>query len=230
MRAVNLLPPDRKRERTTPKLSPLHGAGLGLLVGALALGYWGHSLHGQVDQQKAIVADLDTQAQALDRQITLAKAGAKTEDSYEVDKALVVGLATARINWSTVVINLSRVAPAGVWLESLAVTTPTSAQGAASSAPGQQKPASITLKAHAPSRTEAALYMARLNAIPGFVNPRLVGGINTGGPAASTGSTTTATSTSYMFTVEIPIDDAIFGSARPVRPAAAPATTTPTTP
>jgi Tfp pilus assembly protein PilN len=229
MRAVNLLPPDRKRERTTPKLSPLHGAGLGILVGALALGYWGHSVHGQVDQQKAIVADLDAQAQTLDRQITLVKAGVKTGSSYEADRTLVVGLATARINWSTVVINLSRVAPAGVWLESLSVTTPTSAQGAASG-PGQQRPVSITLQAHAPSRTEAALYMARLNAIPGFVNPRLAGGINSGGTASTGPTTTTVEKTSYTFTVEIPIDDAIFGSARPVRPAAAPATTTPTTP
>jgi len=228
MRAVNLLPPDRKRERTTPKLSPLHGAGLGILVGALALGYWGHSVHGQVDQQKAIVADLDTQSQTLERQISQVKAGAQTASTYQTDRALVVGLASARVNWSTVMINLSRVAPKGVWLDSLAVTTPTGGQGAApAAAPGQQRPASITLEARAPSRTEAALYLARLDAIPGFVGPRLSGGINT---ATAPGDATTTKKAAYSFTVEIPIDDAIFGSARPARPAAAPATTTPTNP
>ena len=230
MRAVNLLPPDRKRERQTPKLTPLHGAGLGILVAALALGYWGHNLHGQVDQQKAVAADLDAQSQTLEKQIAQAKAGAKAVDTYDADKALVAGLASARINWSNVIINLSRIAPSGVWLDSVAVKTPTSQTTGGTATPGQQRPASITLQANAPSRTEAAMYLARLDAIPGFVDPRLAGGINAGADASSGSGGTTAKATSYTFSIEIPIDDAIFGSARPARPAAAPATTTPTNP
>lgn len=74
------------------------------------------------------------------------------------------------------------------------------------------------------------MYLARLNAIPGFVDPRLAGGINSSTAGTSGGTTTTSKATSYTFSIEIPIDDAIFGSARPARPAAAPATTTPTNP
>ena len=41
MKPVNLLPAERRKaDRKAPKLTPLHGAGLGMLVGALALGYW----------------------------------------------------------------------------------------------------------------------------------------------------------------------------------------------
>ncbi len=234
MRPVNLLPAERRKsERQAPKFTQLHGVGLGILVVALALGYWGHSLNGQVDAEQAKVADLDQQTTSLTAQVAKAKvAGATTVSSYATDKALVSGLASARVNWSTVMINLSRVAPSGVWLKSMSVTTPTSADtqaAAGTGTAGAKRPAAITLEASAPTRTEAALFLSRLNAVPGFVEPRLVGGINPeGGNSSSGGSVAPA---GFTFSVEIPVDDAIFGpGARPAVPATtAPSTTTPTT-
>ncbi len=234
MRSVNLLPAERRKsERQAPKFTPLHGAGLGILVGALALGYWGHSINGQVTAEQTKIADLDQQSTSLTAQVAKAKAAdASTVSTYATDKALVSGLAVARVNWSTVMINLSRVAPGSVWLKSMSVTTPTSAGTQAAAAPGAvaaKRPAAITLSATAATRTEAALFLSRLNGIQGFVEPRLAGGINPEGGDASGGS---AGPTGYSFTVEIPVDDAIFGpGARPAAPAPAPApsTTTPTT-
>lgn len=231
MRAVNLLPDDRKkRERSGPKFTPIHGAAFGIVVGALALGYWGHSISGQAAQKAVQAEELEQQATQLTAQIEKAKAAtAQTVSTYATDKALVSGLANARVNWSTVMINLARVAPADVALASMAVTAPTGDQtGAAAS--GGERPAAITLEASASSRTSAALFVARLAAIPGFVEPRINGGINAGGGAAAGGSTGTTTSTAvrYTFNVEIPVDDTLFGSG--YKPAAsttnAPATTT----
>ena len=230
MKPVNLLPAERgKAGRTVPKLTPLHGAGLGVLVGALALGYWGHSLHGKVAAEQLKIDDLNQRTTTLTAQVDKAKsAGKVTISSYETDKMLVGGLASARVNWSTVMINLSRVAPSGVWLKSMSVTTPTSADTAAAAAPGGKRPAAIKLEASAKTRTDAVLFLSRLNGIPGFVEPRLVGGINPeGGDTSATGITPV---TSYTFTVEIPVDDAIFGpGARPAAPATAPSTTSQTT-
>jgi Tfp pilus assembly protein PilN len=234
MRAVNLLPADRKkRERQSPKLTPLHGAGLGIVLGAVGLFYWGHGIKGQVAEQQAAVEQSEQQAQQLTTQIAAAKAAAtapQQTSNYETDKTLVSGLTAARVNWSTVMVNLSRVAPKGVWLTSMSITTPTSDQASAAAGTtgaNQKRPAAITLQASATSRTEAALFLSRLNTIPGFVEPRLTGGINPGGGAADG---TSSTSTSYSFTVEIPVDDSIFGPGqRPATPAAAPATAAPTT-
>lgn len=237
MRPVNLLPAERRKsERQAPKFSPIHGAGLGILVGALALGYWGHSLHGQVAAEQLKIDDLDQQTTSLTAQIEKAKAASKvTVSSYDTDKALVSGLTAARVNWSTVMINLSRVAPKGVWLKSMAVTTPTSAdaQAATTGTAGAKRPAAITLDASATTRTEAVLFLSRLNGIPGFVEPRLTGGINADG-GGDTGTAGSTTPTGFSFSVEIPVDDAIFGpGARPAAPAPAqapaPSTATQTT-
>jgi Tfp pilus assembly protein PilN len=230
MKPVNLLPAERRKaQRRAPKLTPLHGAGLGVLVGALALGYWGHSLNGQVAAEQLKIDDLDQRTTTLTAQVATAKTASQvTVSSYETDKMLVSGLASARVNWSTVMINLSRVAPSGVWLKSMSVTTPTSADTTAAATPGAKRPAALTLEASAKTRTDAVLFLSRLNGIPGFVEPRLVGGINPGGGDAS--ATGTAAIASFTFSVEIPVDDAIFGpGARPAAPATAQSTTTQTT-
>lgn len=234
MKPVNLLPAERRKsERQAPTFTRLHGAGLGMLVGALALGYWGHSLNGQVAAEEVKIADLEQTTTTLTAQVDKAKAASTiTVSSYETDKALVSGIASARVNWSTVMINLSRVAPGGVWLKSMSVTTPTSAdaQTAATGTAVAKRPAAIKLEASATTRTEAVLFLSRLNGIAGFVEPRLVGGINPeGGDTSATGSTAP---TGFTFGVEIPVDDAIFGpGARPAAPGTttAPSTTTTTT-
>ncbi len=237
MRAVNLLPAERRKggekSGSKTKLTPVHGAALAILLGAGALGYWGHGIRGEVATQKQQFAELEAQSSQLQADIAIAKAaqGAQTVSTFEVDRNLVVGLTTARVNWSAVMINLSRVAPSGVWLESIAVTNPSG--DAAAAAPGAPRTPAITLKARATSRTNAALFLSRLSAIPGFDQPRLNGGID---PENADSSATGATSAPvYVFTVEIPVDDGLVRknkvhSPAPAAAPAAPATTTPPSP
>jgi len=247
MRAVNLTPPDKRKTKAAPgapkektKLGPMHAAGAVILIGALALAYMGHSTRGQANEKAAQADELEGQIATLNAQIAAEKAksgpkaGGGVADTYETDRQLVTGLAAARVNWSTVSTNLARVAPSGVWLDSVKITTPSGDKGAqsASGGPTVKRPAAITIDAHALTRTDAALFVSRLDAIPGFDQPRLKGGIN---PEESTGTTGTTGPTTYTFAVEIPVDDAIFGTIRglatptPTAPAATGSTTSSTT-
>jgi Tfp pilus assembly protein PilN len=225
MRPVNLLPAERRKaERQAPKFTPLHGAGAGILVAALALGYWGHGINGKAAAEQLVIDDLTQQSTTLTAQIEKAKAANTTPVStYEVDRTLVSGLTAARVNWSTVITNLARIAPNTVWLKSMSVTTPTSS-GAAAATPGAKRPAAITLEASARTRTDAVLFLSRLNGIPGFVEPRLVGGIDEAGGEGGTSGGSTAAASSFTFSVEIPVDDAIFGPGAKPKPAVAPTT------
>ncbi len=247
MRAVNLTPPDKRRTKKgaepgapkeKTKLGPMHMAGAAILIGALALGYMGHSARGQANEKAAQADELEGQVATLTAQIAAEKAkqtggaGPAPKDTYETDRQLVTGLAAARVNWSTVSTNLARVAPSGVWLESIKITTPSGDAASASSSGGPtvKRPAAITIDAKALNRTDAALFISRLDAIPGFDQPRLGGGIN---PEVASGENSGPTT--YTFTVEIPVDDAIFGTIRglatpsPTAPAGTTSTTSSTT-
>ena len=78
--------------------------------------------------------------------------------SFDSDKTLVMGLAQARVNWSNVIVNLSRIKPSTVWLENIKVTTPTS--GTSTDA---NLPTAISLSGKAMTRT-AAVQCRRLAA------------------------------------------------------------------
>lgn len=231
MRAVNLLPAERRKGAKGPKgergqksFSKLHGIGLAVLLAGGALGYYGHGINSQAGQKSLEADDLEASATTLNSQIAAEKAKVELKpqaSTFDADKTLVIGLAQARVNWSNVIVNLSRIKPPSVWLESIKVTTPTS------SASGDTAvPTAITLSGKALSRTAAVQFISRLDAIPGFEEPRLVGGLN---PADSeTGPTT------FSFELEIPINDGIFGPVKPksataAAPAAATNTTTPAT-
>jgi hypothetical protein len=183
-----------------------------------------------VSEQKSQLTDLEAQSTKLQADIAAAKAkaGANVEQvsTFEIDRALVVGLTTSRVNWSAVMLNLSRIAPRGVWLESIAVTNPTAESAAAT--PGTPRPPAITLKARATTRTEAALFLSRLSGIPGFDQPRLSGGID---PASAEGASSEGSDGGFAFTVEIPVDGGLVPNKKTVAPATqVPATTTPQNP
>lgn len=237
MRAVNLTPPDKKRlagEKNKAeggrKLNPMHLAGLGILVAAAGLAYYSHGIKGEASDKAEQVAALEAEIQTINTQVAQLRAdkapGPSSPSSYETDRQLVSGLAASRVNWSNVTVNLARVAPEGVWLKSLSVKTPTGESADTASGGGTVlRPAAITVEGLSTSRTAAALFLSRLSAIPGFDNPRLGGGID---PSESD------TGSGYTFTVEIPVDEQIFGNVRPAipgeTPAASASTTTPAQP
>ncbi|HRC07953.1 MAG TPA: PilN domain-containing protein [Miltoncostaeales bacterium] len=230
MRAVNLLPAERRKgakgpkgERSGQKFSKIHGIGLAILLAGGALAYYGHGVSGQAGQKALEADDLEASATTLTTQIAAEKAKVQVKpqvSSFDSDKTLVMGLAQARVNWSNVIVNLSRIKPSTVWLENIKVTTPTS--GTSTDA---NLPTAISLSGKAMTRTAAVQFISRLNAIPGFEEPRLIGGLN---PADLEDGPTT-----YSFELEIPINDGIFGPVKPKAAAAAPAaasnTTTPAT-
>ena len=248
MRSVNLTPPDKKRlagekpKAEGRKIGPVHMAGIGILVAAAGLAYYAHGIKGEAAHKADEAASLETQVQGIQTQITALKAAqtpgaSPSVSSYDADRTLVSGLAAARVNWSNVTINLARVAPSGVWLTSMKVQTPTGDQSAASSSSGTavERPAAITIEGKSLSRTSAALFLSRLSAIPGFAEPRLNGGIDPDSSGDSSSDSSSTGPATYGFTIEIPVDDRIFGSVRPVVPgatstSAASSTTTPAQP
>ena len=219
MRAVNLLPADRRKNEKKAAgagFKPMHGAVAGIVLGAVALGYWGHSIGGKVAQETSKEEAALQEQETLKAKIAKAKeaTGTPVVSTYESNRDLIAGLASSRVNWSPVMVNLARVAPKGVWLKTLNVEAPTSESASATATPGTARPAAIKLTAAALSRTDAALYLARLNAIPGFVDARfaLSGGGASGGSDKEPG---------INFSIEIPVDETIFG------PGAGPASTSP---
>lgn len=228
MRAVNLLPADRRRGAKAAKVSgakitKLHGIGIAVVLAGGALAYWGHGIAGQAADQSAKADELDGQVTSLTAQIAAERAKTAVQpagQSFDADKKLVVGLAQARINWSTVIVNLSRIAPRTVWLESITVTTPTAEDTAGATG---EVPTAISLSGRSMSRTAAVQFISRLDAIPGFEEPVLNGGINPDAEATGGGPVT------YSFELRIPINDGIFGPIKPAS-ATAPAATSTTTP
>ncbi len=244
MRAVNLTPPDKKKlagEKKKAeggrKLSRMHLAGLGILVAAAGLAYYSHGIKSEASEKAEQVAALEAEVQTINTQVAQLQAAktpsASSPSSYETDRQLVSGLAVSRVNWSNVTINLARVAPDGVWLKSVAVTTPTGDQGGGATDGSVKRPASITLEGESTSRTSAALFISRLSAIPGFDQPRLAGGIDPASGGDDNAGSSSGPET-YAFSVEIPVDEQIFGSVRPAvpgeTPAASASTTTPAQP
>jgi Tfp pilus assembly protein PilN len=228
MRAVNLLPPERRRERVAFKPTKLHIAGAAGLAVAGGLFIWGHSLHGQVADQRTKAEALSARETTLNGQLVAARQTAAQGGSYEQTKALVAGIAQARINWGTVIGNVATVAPRQVWLTNLSVETPqgtpsaTTPGTAAAAAAAAQAPTAIHMDGGAFTRDQVARMMVRLQAVPGLGEPKLT--------TVDVVKATTGTSRdSLKFSLDIPINQRILGAR--VQPGASyPSTATTPTP
>ena len=178
MKAVNLLP---QTQRRTPGFS---GAKAPLaVVGAVAvlggMGFWGWSLHSQVNDTKSDVATATAERDGLRDQLGAFQAAQARDAAQEVRTGAVVGLVTGRVNWERIVRDLSAVMPREVWLTNLkgetdvAATTPTAATAAAPNVNNSTVPRGIHLDGYAYNQTQVALLMARAATVPGLGEPRL---------------------------------------------------------
>jgi hypothetical protein len=178
MRAVNLLP---QKERRTPGFA---GAKAPLaVVGAVAvlggMGFWGYSLHGQVDSAKDDVAAATAERDGLRDQLGAFQAAQARDAAQEVRTGAVVGLVTGRVNWERIIRDLSAVMPRDVWLTNLKGETEVSAgpaTAATATAPNVNNsavPRGVHLDGYAYNQTQVALLMARAATIPGLGEPRL---------------------------------------------------------
>jgi Tfp pilus assembly protein PilN len=118
MKAVNLIPTEQRRVQATGKQSGSAYVVVGALVALLALvGAYVMTTNSATDRQnKAAVA----KAEADKLEAEVAQQGAYTNfaDIKKTRLASVVGVATTRFDWERLMRELSRVMPAGSWLQS----------------------------------------------------------------------------------------------------------------
>jgi Tfp pilus assembly protein PilN len=175
MRAVNLLPPERRQASAKSPLAPLARrplfvacGGIVLLV-ALVLGMLAHSASSSVSAKRRELADVQRQlADARARQALSASALA----SASARRTAIIGIADRRVSWAAFLGGLSRVLPEDVWLVSLVAnpsgaavaTTPASSSSSTAAASSLSTPFAIS--GYAYSQSSVARLMDRLALIP----------------------------------------------------------------
>jgi Tfp pilus assembly protein PilN len=177
MRAVNLLP---QKERRAPGLAgakaPLAVVGAFAVLGGI--GFYGYSLHGQVNDVKSDVATATATRDGLRDQLGAFQAAQARDAAQEVRTGAVVGLVTGRVNWERLIRDLSAVMPEEVWLTNLkgqteVAATPTAATAAAPNVNVATVPQGIHLDGYAYTQDQVAQLMARASTVPGLGEPRL---------------------------------------------------------
>ena len=118
MKAVNLLPQTQRRAPGfAGAKAPLAVAGAVLALGAM--GFWGYSVNGQVDQAKSDVAVATAERDTLQDQLGAFQQAQARNAAQAVRRGAVVGLVSGRVNWERLVRDLSAVLPRQVWLTNL---------------------------------------------------------------------------------------------------------------
>jgi Tfp pilus assembly protein PilN len=179
MRAVNLLPPERRQAPAKSPLAPLARrplfvatGGVVLLV-ALALGVLAHSAGSSVSTKRRELADVQRQlADARARQVLSASALA----SASARRTTIVGIAGRRVSWDAFLGGLSRVLPEDVWLVSLSAdpagaalasdTASTTSSTSSSTTSTTSPDMPFAISGYAYSQSSVARLMDRLALIP----------------------------------------------------------------
>lgn len=179
MKSVNLLP---QTQRRTPgfKGSRTQIAAVGAVVLVGAMGFWGYSLHSQVDQAKKDVEVASIERDGLRDQLGAYQQAQTRQAAQEVRSGAVVGLVAGRTNWERIVRDLSAVMPHQVWLTNLkgetAIVPAGTAPVTATATPALNDatvPQGVHLDGFAYTQKQVALLMARANTVAGLGEPRL---------------------------------------------------------
>jgi Tfp pilus assembly protein PilN len=190
VRAVNLLPGAR-RARGRPRIAlPGRGAAARLgaaaclvaALGAIALVGWaGYDARAQVERLDGEIASAEQRRILLSAELEDFRADAGRAELQRARRGAVVSLVTGRTDWERLVCDVATVMPEGVWLTSLstgsASTAPPPAGGevpADTPAPGAAAAPTLTLEGIGPDQRTAAATLARLGAVSGLSDPRLV--------------------------------------------------------
>jgi Tfp pilus assembly protein PilN len=199
MRAVNLLPEQKRRggkpSRLTPTTSVIAvGAGL-LAVVVAAFAFLFMQSHGQVSGKQDNLT-------ALQQQVTqLQDAQARKAALQSGDQARVSAFTTAagaRMRWDGLLDDISRVLPAGSWLTSMNMqagngtsTTTGSTSSSPSTPTGATAPTAFTVSGVAFTQDTVASVMQRLSLVPSLSDVTL----------QSSSRTTVGTAKAYQFTM-----------------------------
>ena len=133
MKAVNLLPPDRRStKRTTPTLDAgrrnlliASGVAGALVVVGLSVMVW---------SSNSSISDKRKQLQALQSEISSTSASSSLAAGTATKKGAVLSLVPRRMEWDQMLNALSKVVPEDVWISSLTSATPGAAASAAAAA------------------------------------------------------------------------------------------------
>ena len=133
MKAVNLLPPDRRSaKRTTASLDAgrrnlliASGVAGALVVVGLSVMVW---------SSNSSISDKRKQLQALQSEISSTSASSSLAAGTATKKGAVLSLVPRRMEWDQMLNALSKVVPEDVWISSLTSATPGAAASAAAAA------------------------------------------------------------------------------------------------
>lgn len=176
MRAVNLLPQTgRSRPGFSGTRAPLAVAGA--VVALAAMGYWGWSIHQDIDATKSDIAAATAERDQLQGRLGAFQQAQARQAAQNLRRGAVVGLAAGRVNWERLVRDLSAVMPRQVWLTNLKGETDPAPTGTTvavtQSVNVATAPKGIHLDGFAYTQRQVALLMARAATVPGLGEPRL---------------------------------------------------------
>ncbi|HZO96729.1 MAG TPA: PilN domain-containing protein [Gaiellaceae bacterium] len=193
MRAVNLLPPDRRGGQKAASLSPFVRDPL--LIGAVAFAVLVSALVGVLSHSaSSSVAAKRDQIRRLDDRLAKLEPATPSAATAGLGSRLtaVTSIAGQRTTWDGFLGALSRVVPEDVWLLSLSAQAPAPAAPAASgTAATSSSPSGMTVTGYTYSQPSVARMMRRLELVPWLQNVNLV----------TSTKTAIAEHTVYQFTV-----------------------------
>jgi Tfp pilus assembly protein PilN len=183
MRAVNLIPPERRgaqrrsssRSTSREPLLPLSIAVAA--VAAAGLGFAAHSASSTVASRNAAIAELDSQLAKLAAQSGQSSGGSGSASEL----AVVTSIMQQRASWDGFLGTLSRVVPEDVWLLSVSAQQPTTgpAPSSATPAPAVGGTSSVTFTGYTYSQPSVARMMRRLDLVPWLQDVSLVSSTKT---------------------------------------------------
>jgi Tfp pilus assembly protein PilN len=177
MRAVNLLPEDTSSRRLGKgSVVPIAGTAAAL-VAIGAVGAFAHVESGTIADRQARLNDLQQQLALVKAKPTqsASTAGAALLTSRDARVAALNSALTNRVPWEVVLRQLAAVLPADTWLDSLSMTTPTSATPADTAAtPGAPAASGVTLTGFTTSPETLARVLQRLSVIPSLSDIKLM--------------------------------------------------------
>jgi Tfp pilus assembly protein PilN len=160
MRAVNLLPAPRvekrqddvqSRARTSKAIAI--AAGLVLVLLAIVLGYAFSNGRSQVSDRQAKLDNLQAEVSQAQAAAAVPSAARSTTQAH---LAAVTSAASGRIAWDALLAQLSRVMPAGSWLESLQASNGSASSSSTTSSPTTSSTTSSSTSTTSTSTTGAA--------------------------------------------------------------------------
>ncbi len=204
MRAVNLLPPEVKPQRTRPSAITQIAVVSPFVVGSLlAAGYLLAS--SKVNDRKTILQERQTELAALP--------APKPEQQVSPQLALqrdqrIAALGTAlqgRLAWDRILRDISSVLPDDVWLTTLSASAPAPVSPATGTTPSTPAPAPastpLSIAGYTYSQEGVARLLTRLAVVPDLQNVKLI----------SSAQSPLAGRDVYLFSIQAGINPAVTG-------------------